>query len=1017
MKNLLLMCLLSICMPCVSNAYAQSVTGKVVSGEDNSPIPGVNVLIKGTSSGVVTDLDGIYKVNASTSDVLVFSYVGFLSQEVAVGSRSVLDVTLAPDIQSLSEVVVTALGISREKKSLTYAAEEIDGDELTKAKDASFINAIAGKTAGVQINRSGSGVGGSTRVILRGNSSTSNNQVLYVIDGVPMNNTSPAQPNDIWGQGPNGTAGSGRDGGDAISNLNPDDIESMTVLKGASASALYGVQGVNGVILITTKSGKAGRTKVSFSSNFTTETAIERPDLQFKYGQTADGSLDSWGGVVNAPDHVDDFFETGKTWINSVSLSGGTERSSTYFSYANTSSSGILPTSRLEKHNFNFKQTGKFLNDKLSATANINVITQDGNNRATSGLYFNPLTGLYQFPRGLDFSEYQTNFEVFDANRNTNVQNWIADKDTQQNPYWIINRNRNEDERTRLLGNLTLTYNLSDALSVRLKGTMDKTFDKYEQRAFASTQLTLADNNGRYFLTNRENTQQYGEVLLTFNKQLEELSFTALAGTSINDNRSETEIADSKGGDLVFANKFAIQNIGQPGSTFRQIQLKEQTQSIFGSVNIGYKNILFLDLGARNDWSSTLSFSNNDSFFYPTIGLTGVISDMVELPSSFDFLKARVTYAQVGGGLSPFDTNTASNISGGSNQVPTLLVKPGTVLEPETKKSLEFGVEMKMLDNRASLDLTYYDNTTENQRFVLAAPPSELGAQNYIFNAGEISNKGWEIGLGLVPVRTSEFEWNVNVNYARNKNKVEELLPEEENDFFFISAPGVNNYAFGLSKGGVFGELYGVTFKRSDDGKIVVDANGVPLVADGEAQGLNKIADINPDFTLGINNEINYKDFSLSFLIDGRFGGDVMSITEAMNDLLGVSQTTAAARDAGGVNIDVVLEDGTAFTGTIDPQSFYTTVGGRAGITENYVYSATNIRLRELSVGYSIPTNAIDFISTAKLSLVGRNLFFLKNDAPFDPDLSMSTGNGLQGVDTYMIPSTRSLGFNLSVTF
>ncbi|MEO9851699.1 MAG: SusC/RagA family TonB-linked outer membrane protein [Reichenbachiella sp.] len=996
------------------------VTGKVID-ESGQGLPGAAVTIKGTNIGAVTDLDGMYKLSVPDNGVLIFSFVGFVDVEVSVGSQSVIDVTLKEDVTNLSEVVVTALGFSREKKSLTYSAEEVSGEELTRAKDASFINALAGKSAGIQINRSGSGVGGSTRVILRGNSSTSNNKVLYVIDGVPMVDQSAFQPIDVFGQGNlgNGTGGAGRDGGDGISNINPEDIESMTVLKGASAAALYGSQGANGVILITTKSGKSGKTKVTLSSNFTSETANLTPDLQYKYGQTAAGSLASWGPEVNAPNHVDDFFRTGKTWINSVSLSGGNEHAQTYFSYANTNSTGIMPGTSFEKHNVTFKETAKFLDDKLTATASVNLVTQEGKNRGTTGLYYNPLTGLYQLPRGLDFENYKNNFETYDSDRLINVQNWHSDKDTQQNPYWIINRNANNDSRDRVIANATLEYELAKGLKLRAKGTYDRSFDFYEQNSYASTQATLADANGRYVLSKLNTTQKYGEAVVSYSGQSEKISYTALVGTAINDIRTYGEYADSKGaGDgLQFANKFSIQNIAQPGATFAQSATRTQVQSVFASANIGYNGMVFLDATVRNDWASTLAFTGDDSFLYPSIGLTGVISEMIALPNAFDLLKARVSYAKVGSGLNAFDTAPLGGIINTQGaQTPQITPAPGTTLRAEDQGSFEFGIESSFLSKRVTLDFTYYNNKTKDQRFSVVAPSTEFGVQQYYLNGGDIQNKGIELGLGFIPVQSGDFQWSVNFNYTKNKNEVVAFADELDNSFYFLSSRGVNAYAYGLIEGEPFGVIFGQKFARTDDGRIIVDATGVPQAATGEAGGLDPVGNINPDFTGGISNTIDYKDFSLNFLIDFRVGGEVLSLTESMNDELGVSKRTQDARD-NGFTPDVALADGSAYSGTVDPAAWFSAVGGRAGITENYIYSATNVRLRELSLSYALPVQNVTFIQNARLSIVGRNLFFLKNDAPFDPDLSMSTGIGLQGVDTYALPSTRSFGVNLSVTF
>jgi TonB-linked SusC/RagA family outer membrane protein len=982
----------------------------------------VSIVVKGTSTGTITDTDGRFTINVADDAILVFSFIGYATEEVSINGRSNVDVTMAIDATELGEVVVTALGISRDKKSLTYSAEQLDGKELTQAKDASFINALAGKTAGIQINRSGSGAGGSTRVVLRGNSSTRDNNVLYVIDGVPMANYSPSQPTDVWGQNADGSGGAGRDGGDAISNLNPEDIESMTILKGASAAALYGSQAANGVILITTKSGESGTTNITCSSNFTPEKVNTLPDFQNKYGNTGDKS---WGPATSSSDHVEDFFETGKTWINSISLSGGNKKAQSYFSYANTNSDGVLPSNSLNKHNISFKETATFFNDKLKITAGTNIISQKAENRANSGMYSNPLTGLYLFPRGNEFSDAE-NFESYNDGRLLSLQNWHTDLDLNQNPYWLVNRVTSEDQRNRTITNVSTELALTDNLKLRLRGTHDQTHDRYSQKSFAGTNPVLSDRNGRYFTQTTKNIQTYGEAVLSYDKTFETLSFSGLIGTTVNDVRRDIELLDSKGAGvkewghvygLQYANVFSAQNVAQPGATLSQVSDYQQLQAVFGSINLGYKGMLYLDITARNDWSSTLAYTDNVSFFYPSFGLTGIISEMIQLPASVDLLKARMSYANVGNAVNAFDTNILNPIGIAGFAPPNAVVPNGSSLSPESQTSLELGLELGMLNNRFNFDLTYYDNTTEDQRILIDAP-SGSGFNKYIINAGEISNKGIELSLSGSPIQTSNFSWDVGLHYTKNTNKVEKLHESLEDGIFNLSEPGVNGYAMAIREGGTYGELYGTIFLEDGNGNIVVDeASGAPQKETGQ-----KIGDINPDYLMSLSNSLEFKNIKFNFLIDGRFGGDVMSMTEALMDEYGVSQTTASDRDNGGVQMAAVTVDsdgnvGGSHSGTHDPETFYSAVGGRAGITGNYIYSATNIRLREMSISYPLPVSNINWLESATFSIVGRNLFFFKNDAPFDPDISMGTGAGLQGVDVFSVPSTRSLGFNLSVKF
>ena len=993
------------------NLSAQIIKGTVKDADSHETLIGASIVEVNTTNGTTSDLNGKFEIRVSSpSATLKISYIGYNDVMLKLDGNTNVEVLLTAGTQ-LDEVVVTALGISREKKALAYSAQQVNSDELNTVKDASVINSLTGKAAGVFINKSMSGTGGSTKVLLRGNSSTRNNQPLYVIDGVPVYNFSTSQPTSVWGAS-NSRSGLGRDGGDAISNINSEDIESISILKGASAAALYGSQAANGAILITTKKGAEGKTSVSFSSNFTAENPLLTPDLQYTYGQTTEGSRDSWGDKLSNPatDHVADFFRTGKTWINSITMSGGGKVAQTYLSYANTKSSSILPTSDFSKHNLMLKESAKFFNEKLNVNASINYINQRGNNRPTAGLYFNPLTGLYFFPRGLDFESYKNDFEVFDKTRNTNVQNWTANKDVEQNPYWILNRNKNFDTRNRVFSTIALNYKLTDNISLMSRGNIDKTYDKFDQRSYASTQGAIADYNGRYLLQNDEATQYYADIILNYTNNFGELSFTSNLGSSITDTKKATDAFDSKGTDLKFANIFSLQNMNQSGTQYFS---KKQLQSIFGSLQFGYKSMLYFDVTGRNDWSSSFAFTSTKSYFYPSFGVSAILSEMFKVPS-LNFAKFRASYAIVGNDVDAYATNLSHSIDPVTGlQINTVGVLPGTELQPEKSKSLEFGLDLRFLENRLNFDITYYKSNTENQ-FITISAPAGSGYSKYLVNAGNIENKGWEALIGYTPVKTDKFEWNTSLNFTKNKNTVLELHEGLSDGVFFLTDAGVNSYAMVIKEGSSFGDIYGKIFKRDANGVVMADENGKPL-----PDGFGYIGNPNPDFMLGFNNTINFGDVSFKFLIDGRFGGEVMSITQAMIDELGVSQATADARDNGGVDFTVVKPDGTTLN-KIDADVFYQGVAGRAGITENYVYDASNIRLREFSIGYSIPSSMTQVLGSKtklKVSLVGRNLFFLMNKAPFDPDVSMSTGVGLQGVDVFAIPSTRSFGVNLTANF
>jgi TonB-linked SusC/RagA family outer membrane protein len=974
----------------------KSISGTITSTNGETLI-GVTVQEKGAANGALSDLDGRYQLTVADGATVIFSYTGYAPYELTVGSESTYDVVLKEGV-NLDEVVVTALGISREKKSLTYASQEVSGDELTEVKDVNAINALTGKTAGIQINRSGSGVGGSTRIVLRGNKSLTNNEPLIVIDGVPMNNSRQGDQANLFG--------GGIDSGDGISNINPDDVESMTVLKGASAAALYGSQAANGVILITTKKGKAGRAKVNFSSSMITETAAYKPSLQYKYGQTSDGAEFSWGPEVNAANHVDDFFQTGVNWINALSISGGTENLQTYFSYSNTNAKGIMPTNTLNRHNFTLTESGKFYDGKVEVSGTVSLINQEVENRPAGGLYFNPLTGLYFFPRGLDFNEYATNFEVYSSDRNFNVQNWVADRDIQQNPYWILNRNLNNRTRNRVISSISTKFNFTDWLSLQLRGNVDKSIDEATQHIYATTQATLSDANGRYVLNNLETTQIYADAILSVNKQLnDDLSLNANLGTSHRRNEFASDVFDSFNANLRFANIFSLQNISQPNANFSQSLIRNKLNAGFASVSLGYKSTYYLDATVRNDWSSALP---TQSFLYSSVGASVVLSEMMTT-DAIDFAKLRVSYATVGNDVAAYvvndrtDNHSISSVTGlNVNRVGPI---PGTVLQPETSQSLEVGLDFRTLNNRLSADLAYYRTNTINQ-FIRISAPAGSGFSQYLVNAGNVQNSGIEAFISYDVVESNDFNWSMGLNFARNRNEIITLHEALDNGTFFINDAGVNSYAMVIKEGSQFGDIYGRKFERDADGNIVVEG-GAPKAAGG---ALEYLGNPNPDFLAGLSNTLSYKGVTLKFLIDGRFGGQVMSVTEALLDEVGVSQRSADARDAGGVDVNGTM---------LDAEAYYTTVGGRSGITEAYMYDATNIRLRELSLGYSLPQDAVSGIglSSARISLVGRNLFFFRNDAPFDPDVTFATGVGFQGVDVFSLPSTRSLGFNLSIGF
>ncbi|MCS4224918.1 SusC/RagA family TonB-linked outer membrane protein [Sphingobacterium sp. BIGb0165] len=994
------------------HAQSSQVKGTVVDAKSKTPLVGATIKVLGTSTASSTDSKGTFQINVDDKNrVLNISTIGYENKTVTLGpGETTVTISLDEQTQQLESVVVTALGISRAQKSLTYSTQQVSGDELNKVKSTNLANNLNGKVAGVNIASSSSGPGGSAKVVLRGNKSASgNNQVLYVVDGVPINNQTLAnQPDNVFG--------GQRDGGDPISLINPEDVENISVLKGASAAALYGSQAANGVILITTKSGKQGRTTINFSSSAQIEQAVSTPKFQNQYGQGSKGknsntSVFSWGDKTNGAnyDNVGEFFRTGSNFTNSLTLSGGNEKNQTYFSYANTLAKGILPENDLMRHNFNLKESATFFDDKLTVEASANYITQKLDNSPTSGFYYSPLVGLYLLPRSLNIADYK-NYEKFNPSRSLNEQNWFTlsdDETTQQNPWWIANRNSTRSTRNRLLLNGSAKYKIAPWISVQARGSVDRTSEVWDRKAYAGTQKILARENGAYSYTNTTITQQYGDVVANMNFNVsDKLQFTGLVGTSITDWKTEgTDFTTGKDG-LKVPNQFFIQNTTTPVTSTLSAN-RRQLQSVFASANLAYDNWIYLDLTARNDWSSTLAFTGTKSFFYPSAGLGIVLNDKLNLPEFVNMAKIRGSYAVVGNDLPPYTSLLTNTV----NPYAVLTVNDIAFLEtlkPEKTKSLEIGTEWRMWNNRLNVDVTYYKTNTTNQFFKVAASHASLNKQ-YAINAGNIQNQGVEALVSLDAIKNDNFTWNTSVNFTYNKNKIIELadaVPE-----FNLTGEGRNNFASKLEVGGSFGDIYGQDFVRDNQGRIIISADGIPQ----KNNVYTKLGNSNPIWQMGWNNSFNYKNFNLSFLIDGKFNYDVMSVTQSLLDGYGVSKVTGDARANGGVIVNGVTPDGKAVT-KVDAEQWYTSTAGMGPVSSQYIYDGTVVRLRELTFGYDF--NIKDsFFKKLRVNAVGRNLFYISKKAPFDPEMTMSTGNALSGVDIFMMPATRNYGLTLNATF
>ncbi len=998
--------------------YAQqkTLTGKVIDQQSKTPISGATVRILPGKTAGKTDSSGVFSIQLpADAKRLSVSVVGFnpLSRPLSVTDND-LTLELVAQTERIEDVVVTAMGIERKAKSLSYSTQVVKGDELTKVKDANPMNNLTGKVSGMQINRSSSGIGGSVNIVLRGFKSNRNNQPLYVIDGLPITNTG--------GSGSEGAFGGGTDRGDVLSSLNADDIASINVLKGASASALYGSQGANGAIMITTKKGAEGNLKIDVSSSITADQAFYLPKLQYRYGQTTEGSEESWGEKGSFQDPVKDFYNTGTTLINTVSLSGGTNKMQNYFSYGNTTNRGILPTNKFNQHSITFRNSTNFFDEKLHFDGSLMYSKQDIHNRPTSGLYFSPIAGMYLFPRGLDFDKYKT-YEYRSPTRNLYLQDWwnvnadagLSGTHHSQNPYWVLHRNPTNQDRDNIIGQAQLRYTITDWLSASARGTINKRWDAFERQVYAGTQGVLAGetiegklaDNGRMIRDESENTAIYADFLLIGNKTFAEdwdLNFTL--GTSINDARSSGWSIDQK--KLAVANKFILSNIYRdaPMNSFNETISRRQLQSVFASTNLGYKDKLFLDLTARNDWSSTLANTPQEKkgYFYYSIGLSAVISDLIKLPDFISYSKLRLTMAEVGNDVGIYSTIPVNTLNTGVLTSNVSGPYQGLPLRPEISKSYEIGYEGRFWDNRVNLDVALYKTNTTDQYFAYQGPVGQVYTTVFL-NAGNIQNKGIEVALGVDAIKGEKFNWNTNLNFTANRNKILELAPNLGERY---SIGGNFNV---LRLNGSFGDFWARTFLRDENGLMVVDENGRPQVGPEGYIGNN-----NPKSIVGWNNSFSYGDFGLSFSVDARFGGQVISITDGYLNSFGVSEESALARDRGGVDIPAVKTDGTPWQGLLPAQAYYTAVGNRDGIIEGQVYGATNIRMREISLSYKLPIQS-KAVKAASVSLTGRNLFFFMNDAPYDPELNTTTGAGGQGFDAFALPTTRSYGLNLKFTF
>ena len=990
---------------------AEEIKGTIKDAKGTA-IPGANILVKGSNVGTSSSAEGAFSINVPDANaVLVISTIGYLTKEVSVGNQKTIDILLVEDVNQLGEVVVTALGVKRDKKSLTYATQQIDGTELRRAANTNFVDALNGKAAGIDIKVSSSGAGGSTRAVLRGNKSLQgSSEALYVIDGIPMANNKGGQPGSYGGT----------DGGDGLSMINPADIESISILRGANASILYGSQGANGVILVTTKKGKEGKVSVDVNSSTVFEQVSGLPKFQFRYG-TVGGDY-SWTPVGTAvvksdsyqKDYIKNFFQTGVTASNSVAVTGGNDKTNVYFSYANVSSKGVMPTNNYHKNNFSFRQSTKLLNNKMTLSSGVILSSEVSKNRPGAGYYNNPLTGLYLFARDRDFNSYKDKYAVLNADRNLDKMNWYSTEEKQNNPFWEINKNSKLQTNKRIIANAKISYDIAKDLKFEVRGNIDYNDVLYDTRYAAAGNSVSVSPNGTWNYNKYTDQSIYADGILSYNKTFGDFSLNALAGLSYQKNTYTDGMNVNNGTtSLQYPNIFTFSNIPY-NVVFNKTGSKTIKQGAFANLSLGFKEFLFLDLAGRNDWASTLALTGNQSYFYPSIGGSAIISQMFNLPQVISFLKVRASFSQTANEVPYNVVQPLSSIGGaggptgiGGINRPTQV--PFTNLKPEKIVANEYGIEAKFFKGRLGADFTIYNGVSTNQFLSLAAP-SGSGYTTYYVNAGKITNKGFELSLNAEIFRADHFSWNTSINASQNQNKIVELIASNPN---YQVGSDTEGFASLIKAGGSFNDVYIFHFARNAAGQIMLAANGVPL----KEATQTKVGNVNPKLLLGMTNNFNYRNFFSSVLINGKFGGVAFSKTEAFLDSYGVSERTAAARDGGKMAINAVTPEGAAVT-SIEPYTYYSAVGDRNKIMEPYVFSRTNVRLGQFVLGYTFKTkSAKPVFKDASVSFVGRNLFFFYKKAPFDPEQAMSTNNSLQSADVFGLPSTRSYGVNLKVTF
>lgn len=987
-----------------------------ITAVDGEVLSGASVRVKGTTRGTLADGEGRYEIEASAGETLIFNFIGYATKEVVLGDNTTVNVSLDLEDALADEVVITALGIERQAKSLTSAAQNVNTEDLSKARALNVGESLSGKVAGISVSPSGAGVGAPARIILRGNRSISgNSQPLYVVDGVP-----------ILGD---------------ITDVNPDDIESISVLKGPNAAALYGNRANNGAIVITTKRGATGGFNISVSSTYMANQPIILTDYQNEYGQGNTGqyspaSEQAWGPrmgttvdhwspdpnfptqtytLAGQPDNVSDFFQTGYNWATNVSINAGTEKTQTYFSYTFTDAQGIVPNNNLARHNAHVRITNK-LADKLTLDTKLNYIREDVDNQLPEGENFaNPVRHALRLPRNIRTEDVSI-FEYTDVEGSNRQHYWNPGSNGGANPYWSINRATNQRDVDRIIGFASLKYEITDNISIMARTALDRFISQGEDRLWVDNYII--GDNGRYTVSRGEFYEWNNDLLLSYNDNItDDISLSVNLGANARKERGSSLSANT-GDALIVPNFFTIGNTSDNRAN-HSFGSPRDVNSIYGFAQLGYKDAIYLDITGRNDWSSTLPI-DNASFFYPSFGLSAILSELTDMPDWVTFLKLRGSYAIVGNDTGPFQTlRTASVGAGGNNGFLSLSTTiPNENLLPEETTSLELGADLRFFNNRVGLDFTWYQSNSKNQLFSIALPVGS-GASQFFTNGGDVENKGIEMVLSLRPVQTNDFQWDILFNFTRNRSTVIQINDQRPS----ITVAGDFLRSFRIEQGRPWGEVYSRGFQKDDQGRVIVGENGLPLVTDGLTE---LVANYNPDWLGGIRNELNYKGLNLSFLVDVRVGGSVTSLTNAIIYADGLTEQTLQGREGGLIfGQDGFFDEYEAVTESGEPNNFATTAedfwrnfGGRnAPVGEAFSYSATNVRMRELVFGYRLPVN-LTGVKGVTLSVVGRNLFFFYNAAgDIDPEVLVGTGKASEGFQSFAPPTMRSIGGSIKIDF